>query len=247
MSQHFNPPPSWPVPSDWTPPEGWEPDPSWPPAPPGWQFWADDVPDPLTATVLRGSYPAVGWVASADSSEFAYSGELDEIVEPQGSRSSTSNDRIVLASVAGALVTALILVGVVIVVFTHHSNTGAAGKPSSHPSDSQTTATPTTSPSTPVARSAVPPAPPAPVVLPPGAVECGISPGGRYQHAVRGNDVTSCPFTEDVRDAVNGSNAQMPLSVDVYSPVTDQTYTMTCLMEQVITCRGGDDALVYVY
>jgi hypothetical protein len=45
MTWRFNAPPGWPQPpAGWTPPQGWQPDPSWPPAPPGWQFWVEDVP-----------------------------------------------------------------------------------------------------------------------------------------------------------------------------------------------------------
>lgn len=43
----LNWPPNWPQPPQgWTPPPGWQPDPSWGPAPPGWQFWVEDAPQP---------------------------------------------------------------------------------------------------------------------------------------------------------------------------------------------------------
>lgn len=87
----------------------------------------------------------------------------------------------------------------------------------------------------------------APTVLPAGAVQCGVTQSGTYRAAARGNDVTSCPFAESVRDALNNAGGQVPISVDAYSPVTKKHYTMSCAMEQVITCRGGDNAVVYVY
>lgn len=154
MSAHFNPPPGWPVPHGWAPPEDWEPDPMWPAAPPGWQFWADDLPDPSTETVRQDSYrPAesgTGPAASVGLAEFAYGAELECGAGAQlqeDSRSPASNDRIVFASVAGALVAALVLVGVVIFVFTHRPNTGEAGRLSTaHQSGSRWTAVPTTSP-----------------------------------------------------------------------------------------------------
>lgn len=48
--------------------------------------------------------------------------------------------------------------------------------------------------------------------------------------------------------AVNNSgDASFPTNLQVFSPVTQQTYAMTCAYEQVLTCRGGNDAVVYVY
>ncbi|MEB3052346.1 hypothetical protein KV112_21880 [Mycolicibacter sp. MYC123] len=92
------------------------------------------------------------------------------------------------------------------------------------------------------------PAPaPAPVVLPAGAVECGVSAGGTYRGAAKGTDSTSCPFVENVRDAFNNAGGQVPTVVEAYSPVTGKHYQMSCAMEQVITCRGGVNAVVYVY
>ncbi|MBS9535896.1 hypothetical protein KIH27_20130 [Mycobacterium sp. M1] len=88
---------------------------------------------------------------------------------------------------------------------------------------------------------------PAPTVLPAGAVECGVSATGTYRGAARGTDTTSCPFVENVRDALNIAGGQVPTVVDAYSPVTGKHYQMSCAMEQVITCRGGVNAVVYVY
>jgi hypothetical protein len=55
---------------------------------------------------------------------------------------------------------------------------------------------------------------------------------------------TSCPFAANVRDAYNeapGSRA----TVRVFSPVTDQTYTMTCTPAGAgVTCSGGNNASV---
>ena len=55
---------------------------------------------------------------------------------------------------------------------------------------------------------------------------------------------TSCAFAENVRDAYNsapGSSA----TVQVYSPVTGDTYTMSCNPAgSGITCSGGNNASV---
>lgn len=80
-----------------------------------------------------------------------------------------------------------------------------------------------------------------------GAVPCGDAPGGRYTHVDRGSDLTSCPFAINVLTAVNQSSSSFPATVQVYSPVTQQNYAMICAVEQVLTCRGGNNAVVYVY
>jgi hypothetical protein len=81
---------------------------------------------------------------------------------------------------------------------------------------------------------------------PPDAVPCGDA-GGRYTHAARGSDLTSCPFAMNVLTAVNQSSMSFPAILQVYSPVTHQNYGMSCAVEQVLTCRGGNNAIVYVY
>ncbi|MDQ1287292.1 MAG: hypothetical protein QG622_857 [Actinomycetota bacterium] len=77
---------------------------------------------------------------------------------------------------------------------------------------------------------------------------CGSFGSGPYASAAIGNDRTSCPFAmnvrlEYVRAGGNGSTAT--LRVD--SPTTTKYYSMTCSGDQPVYCRGGDDALVYLY
>jgi hypothetical protein len=88
---------------------------------------------------------------------------------------------------------------------------------------------------------------PAPIRLPVGAVVCSQSASGRYSQSARGNDVTSCPFADAVRDAVRSSSGSFPRTVTAHSPVTHKTYSMQCTGDQLVTCRGGNDAIVYVY
>lgn len=88
--------------------------------------------------------------------------------------------------------------------------------------------------------------PPSDNTPPPDAVPCGAA-GGRYTHAARGSDLTSCPFAMNVLAAVNQSSMSFPAVLQVYSPVTQQNYAMSCAVEQVLTCRGGNNAVVYVY
>jgi hypothetical protein len=55
---------------------------------------------------------------------------------------------------------------------------------------------------------------------------------------------TSCPFAENVRDAYNEAPGAAA-TVEVYSPVTGQTYTMDCAPSGTgVTCSGGNNASV---
>jgi hypothetical protein len=55
---------------------------------------------------------------------------------------------------------------------------------------------------------------------------------------------TSCPFAKNVHEkyfAVPGDSVE----IDVYSPVTHQTYAMNCVRTgDSVTCRGGNEAVV---
>jgi hypothetical protein len=55
---------------------------------------------------------------------------------------------------------------------------------------------------------------------------------------------TSCPFAKNVREEyfeVPGDSVE----VDVFSPVTGQSYTMACVRSgDRVTCRGGNNAVV---
>ena len=88
------------------------------------------------------------------------------------------------------------------------------------------------------------PAPSGPAALPPNAEACPDN------HSAVGTSTTSCAFAEQVRlaYAASGSPSPTPRDVDAYSPVTQQYYTMTCSANgRLVTCSGGNDALVYVY
>jgi hypothetical protein len=55
---------------------------------------------------------------------------------------------------------------------------------------------------------------------------------------------TTCPFAESVRSAFETNG---PGTVDVYSPVTHQTYAMSCSEGSPVVCTGGKEAAVYIY
>ncbi|MEV5394439.1 hypothetical protein [Nocardia farcinica] len=63
--------------------------------------------------------------------------------------------------------------------------------------------------------------------------------------------MTSCPFAEEVRrayaaEATPGTRA--PQTITAVSPVTGRSYTMTCVPDDgLVTCTGGENAIVYVY
>lgn len=58
------------------------------------------------------------------------------------------------------------------------------------------------------------------------------------------NSVTSCPFAQNVAEAYRGSGGAS--SIDVYSPVTGTTYTMSCGGGVPVVCTGGNGAAVYI-
>ncbi|NNH72577.1 protein kinase [Nocardia uniformis] len=117
-------------------------------------------------------------------------------------------------------------------------NPGVAPPPIGAPS---TTPTTTTS------------AAPTTVQLPAGATPCPSVFGSLngYTDSAIGSTVTSCPFAEEVRRAYAGSTGNQPgaaATVVAVSPVTGRSYTMSCTAaEKLVTCVGGENAVVYVY
>ncbi|GAA3022628.1 hypothetical protein GCM10010528_00930 [Gordonia defluvii] len=64
-----------------------------------------------------------------------------------------------------------------------------------------------------------------------------------------GTAVTSCQFAAAVRDAYLAAGPKgQARTVTAYSPVTGQSYAMSCLPERgIVVCRGGNDAVVHIY
>ncbi|MGY4103343.1 protein kinase domain-containing protein [Nocardia sp. R16R-3T] len=119
---------------------------------------------------------------------------------------------------------------------TQPTTTAATGGATTPPSISTTKAAPTS------------------VVLPAGATNCttGQPVSGSYTQSATGSAVTSCGFAEAVRKAYAESAAtnvsRSSRSVVATSPVTGRTYTMNCVPDgQLVTCTGGENAVVYVY
>ena len=62
-----------------------------------------------------------------------------------------------------------------------------------------------------------------------------------------GSSKTSCAFARNVRDAYVANGWGIDAVLVVHSPVTGKMYEMTCTGLAVVTCRGGDNAVVYLY
>jgi hypothetical protein len=63
-----------------------------------------------------------------------------------------------------------------------------------------------------------------------------------------GSSKTSCAFAANVLNAYwTQPQRSGTVFVYAYSPITDQSYLMTCTGQRVVTCSGGDNAIVYLY
>lgn len=56
---------------------------------------------------------------------------------------------------------------------------------------------------------------------------------------------TTCAFAQSVREAYLGSGGGN-VTVEAYSPVTQQSYTMSCRAGAPTTCTGGNNASVFI-
>lgn len=90
------------------------------------------------------------------------------------------------------------------------------------------------------------------VTLPAGAQQCPTvgGPAAGFSRSAAGSPATSCQFAEQVRQAygASGPASSQARQIVAVSPVTGQSYTMSCAANGgLVTCTGGDDAVVYVY
>lgn len=79
--------------------------------------------------------------------------------------------------------------------------------------------------------------------------ECSDSGDDVLPRSGRGTTVTSCPFAEEVRDTYLGAGHRGGAAeIEASSPVTGVTYSMECAADRdAVVCRGGDNAVVYLY
>lgn len=149
-----------------------------------------------------------------------------------------------------AAATTVIVAGLGVTVLMLSRGGGGSGHSSSTPTVAAgvTVAAPTAP--APTAGTATPQA--STVTLPPDARVCPSTsgPAGDYRSSAAGSQITSCQFAEAVRMAYgqSGPPSATPRVVTAFSPVTGQSYQMTCTASgPMATCTGGNDAVVYVY
>ncbi|MCZ4653925.1 protein kinase [Gordonia amicalis] len=134
---------------------------------------------------------------------------------------------------------AVVLVGIAVVVGVLLA--GSGGDSSEQAAD-PTTPTITETVAPPPTVENAPQGPRAPAAPPPGSAPCDATVGV-------GTSVTSCPFAFAVRDAYfSAGQDRSPRVVTAASPVTGQSYAMSCVPEgAIVACRGGNDAVVHIY
>ena len=87
---------------------------------------------------------------------------------------------------------------------------------------------------------------------PPGVLEqCSDSGEPVLPRSGRGTDATSCAFAAAVHEAYfSTARPGDPAMVEAHSPTTGQRYEMGCIANHNnggIICRGGDNAVVFLY
>jgi hypothetical protein len=121
-------------------------------------------------------------------------------------------------------------------------------------SASTTTTPPPSATAAPPAPAPAPPARPTPADQPPNGVPSYSTPcpslfyNSEFPTSAVGSSVTSCAFAEQVRlQYLNQPRRNGPVVVYAYSPVTGRGYWMSCSGSGVVTCTGGDNAVIYLY
>ncbi|MGW5725685.1 protein kinase domain-containing protein [Nocardia beijingensis] len=243
-------------PSGWVPPHGTSdflPEPDSAPT----QYLAPSEPDGHAARIdypPHGDYPArTGDPLGRDEPEYGY----DDYDEP-GYSASRQGRSIALPIMVAVFAIVALTVGGAIAWQSFgrgqvETTSAAAHSEASAPAARPTTQAPSRT-SSPSATSTS--TKPSQVTLPAGAKACGQGQAatGAFTQSATGTPVTSCAFAEEVRRAyaalgqAQNATRDAPRSVVATSPVTGRTYTMNCLPEgQLVTCSGGENAVVYVY
>ncbi|MBF6456752.1 protein kinase [Nocardia cyriacigeorgica] len=195
----------------------------------------------------RGGYPPGGHPpAGYQPDPYAHDPYAHDPYAPHGRRRS-----VVLPIVIGVLVVAVIAIGAVVGLQMFGSD-DAESTTAQTTAAAPTSAAARTGGTTGSARTSTTSARPTPIALPPGARPCGPPATVAFANAAVGTQVTSCEFAEEVRKAyaaaAGGGRGSAPASVVAASPITGRTYTMSCSeQDRLVTCTGGDNAVVYVY
>lgn len=87
------------------------------------------------------------------------------------------------------------------------------------------------------------------IQLPAGATTCSQSgTADPFTNVASGNSVTSCPFAQQVLSDYRGHGGNGgSASFRSYSTVTGKSYPMTCVGGDVVTCTGGNQAVVLIW
>lgn len=152
--------------------------------------------------------------------------------------------------VVGLTVAIVLLVGLIVAaaVLVIPRFTGAAEAPTTSTVSVTATAPAENGGSGAEAVPTVQPARPAPSGKPAGAYECWSGGSAAYNSVAVGSSVTSCEFAEAVWSQYMGSGGNgQSKTVRAYSPVTGSSYTMSCSGGSVVTCTGGNNAVVHIY
>ncbi|WP_435828908.1 protein kinase domain-containing protein [Nocardia beijingensis] len=202
----------------------------------------------------HGDYPArTGHPRGRDEPEYGY----DDYDEP-GYSASRQGRSIALPIMVAVFAIVALTVGGAIAWQSFgrgqvETTSAAAHSEASAPAARPTTQAPSRTSSPSVTSTS---AKPSQVTLPAGAKACGQGQAatGAFTQSATGTPVTSCAFAEEVRRAyaalgqAQNATRDAPRTVVATSPVTGRTYTMNCLPEgQLVTCSGGENAVVYVY
>lgn len=163
------------------------------------------------------------------------------------------------AGIISGAIAALLIVGVLLVWLLNRDGDQVASDNATTPAVTQTTGAPTTeSPSAPseTATGTTDPATetatetataePSEIELAGSAAQCS---NVGSMAVYRGNSQTSCPFAENVARAF--ADLEQPFTEaitlsGVASPVTGQTYDLSCDFTTPVRCAGGDNAVVYL-
>nr|WP_245556017.1 serine/threonine-protein kinase [Nocardia cerradoensis] len=187
--------------------------------------------------------------------EFAFAATGSEDARP------AKRSRSVRVPVVLGVLSAVVLAGLGIVGWQVFGSSGS----NDHPATAAAPAAPAVTaqqPATSSARSttAAPTTTGTSATLPVGATPCSqtSTSQGSFGKTATGSEVTSCGFAEAVRKAyaqaaeshgaTSAATAEASTSIIAVSPVTGRSYPMTCTSSgKVVTCTGGDNAVVYVY
>ncbi|MBB5911741.1 serine/threonine-protein kinase [Nocardia transvalensis] len=193
---------------------------------------------------------ARGYDADSDEYGYAFGAPAEYDAEPTDYEERSRKRSIVWPIVLGVLVVAVAAVAITLGLHVLSKPVGTSPTVASGPPTNGAPAT-----SGPPARSSASSTAPTttPTGIPAGATECqgATASQGKYGKAATGTSVTSCAFAEAVREAYAQeaeSGSSTPSSVVAVSPVTGRSYTMNCSASgRIVTCTGGENAVVYVY